>query len=398
MLSTDGILREHGPMSNDGGASSQGAGSAGGANEGLQEAPAGAAGTEQVELAGAASTDVKTHRFRFDGTGSEYFKIWIVNVVLTVLTLGVYSAWAKVRTKGYFYRNTFVDGSSFEYLAEPLNILKGRLIVGALLVAAYVAQSFSQTVYLAVIAVFVLLSPAMMALSVAFNARNSAYRNVTFGFAGDIAGAYRAVFLGGLIYVVTLGLGLPVMQRMLVRYFFANHRYGKLRFQWDVGLGRFYKVYGIGFAIVLFGAIAALTVSALTMGGLLHRPADVGMLGVTFSVLGFYMSMLLAVGYVQAELTNEVVGGVAVGQHKLKADLEPLPMIWLILSNALAVSLTFGLFFPWAKVRLARYRLEHLILEQHGDFIVAADPDGGSPGALGEAAVDLGDLDFDFGF
>ena len=42
----------------------------------------------------AAPTD---YPVRFVGTGSEYFRIWIVNLLLTIVTLGIYSAWAKVR-------------------------------------------------------------------------------------------------------------------------------------------------------------------------------------------------------------------------------------------------------------------------------------------------------------
>lgn len=55
--------------------------------------------------------------FEFRGNASEFFGIWIVNLLLSVLTLGIYSAWAKVRTKRYFYGNTFVDDSAFEYRA-----------------------------------------------------------------------------------------------------------------------------------------------------------------------------------------------------------------------------------------------------------------------------------------
>lgn len=43
--------------------------------------------------------------FRFTGNGREYFRIWIVNTLLTILTLGIYSAWAKVRKKRYIYGN-----------------------------------------------------------------------------------------------------------------------------------------------------------------------------------------------------------------------------------------------------------------------------------------------------
>jgi hypothetical protein len=35
--------------------------------------------------------------FGFSGSGAEYFRIWIVNLLLTVATFGIYSAWAKTR-------------------------------------------------------------------------------------------------------------------------------------------------------------------------------------------------------------------------------------------------------------------------------------------------------------
>ena len=42
------------------------------------------------------------HEFEFSGRGDEYFRIWIVNLALTILSLGIFSAWAKVRTERYF--------------------------------------------------------------------------------------------------------------------------------------------------------------------------------------------------------------------------------------------------------------------------------------------------------
>jgi uncharacterized membrane protein YjgN (DUF898 family) len=67
--------------------------------------------------------------FEFSGNGLEYFRIWLVNVALSILTLGVYSAWAKVRTNRYFWRHTHLDATSFDYVANPVAILKGRLLV-----------------------------------------------------------------------------------------------------------------------------------------------------------------------------------------------------------------------------------------------------------------------------
>ena len=79
--------------------------------------------SETSELATEAA-EAQTVRFHFHGQGSEFFRIWIVNLVLTILTLGIYSAWAKVRTKRYFYGNTELAGDRFDYLASPIAILK----------------------------------------------------------------------------------------------------------------------------------------------------------------------------------------------------------------------------------------------------------------------------------
>ena len=56
----------------------------------------------------------------FTASAAEYFRIWIVNLALTIATLGIYSAWAKVRKKRYFYAHTKIDGDGFEYRGRPL--------------------------------------------------------------------------------------------------------------------------------------------------------------------------------------------------------------------------------------------------------------------------------------
>jgi uncharacterized membrane protein YjgN (DUF898 family) len=86
---------------------------------------------QPLPVAGAAAPE--QCRFAFTGSGSEYFRIWVVNLLLTVLTLGIYSAWAKVRRLQYFDRNTLLAGASFDFHGDPKAILKGRLLGVALL-------------------------------------------------------------------------------------------------------------------------------------------------------------------------------------------------------------------------------------------------------------------------
>lgn len=100
--------------------------------------------------------------FTFTGSSGEYFKIWIVNTLLTILTLGIYSAWATVCTKRYFYGNIWLDGANFEYHATPLQILPGRILV-LLMLGIYLlsAQFFPAGMYIILIIGVVVLPWAM---------------------------------------------------------------------------------------------------------------------------------------------------------------------------------------------------------------------------------------------
>src|ERR1700690_99945 len=73
-------------------------------------------------------------QMRFTGSGAEYFGVWIVNLLLTIVTLGIYSAWAKVRRLQYFYGHTGRGGSSFDFHGSPIRILIGRAIALVILV------------------------------------------------------------------------------------------------------------------------------------------------------------------------------------------------------------------------------------------------------------------------
>jgi uncharacterized protein DUF898 len=106
--------------------------------------------------------------FAFTGSGPEYFRIWIVNVLLSVMTLGIYSAWAKVRTQRYFYRHTRVAGASFDYHGRPLAILKGRIVSVVLFGGYYIANIVSPEAGAVAFLVLVALLPWLVMRSLKF--------------------------------------------------------------------------------------------------------------------------------------------------------------------------------------------------------------------------------------
>lgn len=133
----------------------------------------------------------RAYRFEFRGTAGEYFKIWTANVVLTVLTFGIYAPWAKVRRKRYFYANTFLDGANFEYHANPLSILVSRLILLALILGGgyWAGESIARNAVHSSLLAFLL--PWALVRGFSFNARNSSHRNVRMSFRRE----YRRMYL-----------------------------------------------------------------------------------------------------------------------------------------------------------------------------------------------------------
>ena len=194
----------------------------------------------------------------FQGQTSEYFGIWIVNLLLSIVTLGIYSAWAKVRRKKYFYNNTLIDNVGFDYHAKPISILKGRLIAVALLIIAAINPILQSLVFLII---FIVL-PWLVVRGSIFNARNTSHRGLRFDFIGTVGQAVR-VFIGlPLLTMITLGLAAPYAAHEKNQFLMNNHRFGLSQFDMKRVVKGFYKVYTILIIVPLIGILAAIAIPA----------------------------------------------------------------------------------------------------------------------------------------
>lgn len=316
--------------------------------------------------------------FAFAGKGGEFFRIWIVNVLLSIVTLGIYSAWAKVRTQRYFYGNTSLDGSSFEYLATPKQILKGRLIAFALFAIYVVADSLVPLVGAALMLLLMIATPWIVVRSLAFRNHHSAWRGVRFGFDGKVGEAVKALLLWPLAGVLSLGLLMPLAMQRQQRFVIDNARYGTSRFGFEAGARPFYRLFGLALLIAAAGGV---------IGFLL------GMLFPPLGMVAMALVWLVLVAWFKARFTNLVFGSSVLGGHRFVARYEFGSYLMLMLGNALGMVLTLGLFYPWARVRNARYAAEHtdFVAEDDLDGFVAAQRDAVS--STGGEMAELFDVD-----
>jgi len=339
----------------------------------------------------------------FTGTGSEYFRIWIVNLALTVATLGIYSAWAKVRRLQFFYRHTRLAGAGFDYHGDPIAILKGRM-VGLVLFGLYSAMGYAGTwMTIVILVVLAVLLPWLLGRSLRFRMHNSSYRGLRFGFHGTTKQAYWIFLAMPIFTVLSLFLLGPFWHHRLKRYQFANAAFGRTRFETFVEVGEFYVAHI--FAAMLMGAFMMVMIFSIVLAAALSgigRAPD-GAAGPDlppwFLAATFIAYVLAFVGgqaITTARIQNAVWNRARLGALGFICNLSALRLFWIQLTNLLATILTLGFFRPFAQVRLAKYMTGAMTLVRAVPFAAFTAASGDDVTALGEETAEL--FDFDIGF
>ena len=372
--------------------------------------------------------------FVFKGKAKEYFKIWIVNIALTILTLGIYSAWAKVRNNRYIYGNTYLNGSNFEYNAEPKRLLYGRLIVVGFYGLFYLATKvfYSKTFALIILALFLLLLPWLIRQAVNFRLKSASYRNIHFKYNGKARSFYKlaigALLLFGIIFVPAILAGvyhtnrdlsnlagiltvimgilfatiiLPILYLKFKELIINNSAYGLAKFNFDAKksevIGLFLR---IGMVTFLFSILLGLA-SALGAGifgsifNALHLNAKnpifiaivyIGIVTVYIASLGLYKG--ISDGY----LSNFVRNHTSLKDCPLKGEISPIKLGFISMSNAVLVLLSLGLLYPWAKMRYLKYKIENTYFKckDYNQFKSAGREKAST---VGEETMDFFDID-----
>ena len=349
-----------------------------------------------AEAFAASSASTRPQYLQFHATGSEYFRILIVNLLLSIVTLGIYSAWAKVRRNQYFYSSTELAHSSFEYHGNAISILKGR-VIAAVVVGVYL---FSGQVapLLAVLSLILMLAimPWFMWRSMQFRLHNSAWRGIRFRFNGDLHDSYINYLVRPWLNGVSAGLAMPFVHQRVKSWQVGESRFGQSRFACDATVGDFYKLYG-WFALFGGGSLvlviwALLSGDTVAFEGMTERETEEFESG--YVVLVIYAWLLFLWPLFSNLVQNMVWNHTTLDEHAFRSDVTWGRMLFITATNYLAVLCTLGLFMPFARVRSMRYRIESLAIIPAGsldDMVAAAQSD---VGAAGEGVAEFMDVDF----
>ena len=343
------------------------------------------------------SESVAAEQVSFSGSGSEYFGIWIVNVLLSILTLGIYSAWAKVRKARYFYDNTQIAGASFEYHGNPIAILKGRIIAFVLLAGYQLAFRLNIAFGLITFLLLMAVMPWLVWKSMQFKLYNSSYRGIRFGFKGNLEKAYIAYLVMPMVAMMSLYFALPFAHHQIKKFQHEESRFGTTSFSFHATVGNFYKMYLIGFLLMVgglavIGIASAGTFMTIAATGLKHAGAG-AISGILFFIFAIYAWIFMLIPLFMTLSQNLIWSNTRLGRHRFKSEMKWTRMTFIAFTNILGIVVTLGLFTPFAQIRSMKYRLESISLVPDGsldNFIADARQNAS---AMGEGMADL--LDFD---
>lgn len=337
--------------------------------------------------------------FSFSGSGGEYFRIWIVNLLLTIITLGIYSAWAKVRRTTYFYNSTSVAGGSFDYHGNPLAILKGRFVALMLILLYQLAYKTSGIASLIILIVVGLAMPWLIWKSLQFKLYNSSYRGIRFNFRGSLKQAYTVYLMWPIISMVSLFLASPLAHQRLKKFQHEESRFGRSHFSFDATVGSFYKRYAIFFLIWLAGIILITVLFGGTIAAMIKAGGDRtqasaagAFAGIAF-IFGIYAWTFLLFPVVSMLIQNLIWNHTQLGAHHFRCEMKWGRVVFLSVTNLLGVICTLGLFLPFAQIRWLRYRVESMTLLESGSLEDFVADEKAQVSATGEGMADL--LDFD---
>ncbi len=343
----------------------------------------------------------RTLEFSFQGSAGDYFGIWIVNTLLKIVTIGIFSPWAKVRRRRFFYGSTTLHGQPFEYLADPMVLFRGWLVAAGAFILFSIGKQVSAPLSAGIALIIFIAFPWLLVRSRIFNAVNASHRNIRFGFRPDYRQAYL-VFAGlPILAVLSLGLLGPYMLYRQKKFMVENSSYGSVPFGFSATAKDFYK---LSFKVALSAMAAAglVAVCAALCGASFSAasvPGGAGALGglLIFPILALPLLYFILMVYVQTAMANLCWNATSLGKDTFRSTLRTRDMALLFVTNALAIMFSLGLMVPWATVRLARYRFQRLELHTTDglDAVVAAAGSGRAVGATGEEIGDLFDMSVD---
>lgn len=301
------------------------------------------------------------HRFSFTGQGSRYFGIWAVNIILTILTFGLYYPWAKAAVRKYLWNETTLDGDPFVYHGTGKEMFRGFIIAYGMIFALFAMAYFFPMAILMLYIGLILLGPIAIFGAWRYRLSRTSWRGIFFSFRGNLTDFVKLYFKNIFLTIITLGIYGSWMRVNIMKYLLSHSQFGQ------------YKLDFRGTGGELFGInIAGLILTIVTL----------------YIYLPWYIANSFNFTIDNTEIEEE--DGIV---STLKSTLTGGSTFYIFVTNALMVMFTFGLAFPWAAMRGQKLFTESVNVHDEVDLENLKQDSEDYRDATGDDLLDILDID-----
>ncbi|MGE5547777.1 MAG: YjgN family protein [Solirubrobacterales bacterium] len=333
----------------------------------------------------------------------------VKNLLLTVLTLGVYRFWAKTNLRRLLWGNTAAWGDPIEYTGTGKELFVGVLVVMLVVFLPLAAAQTTirltldgqdQVIATQLLNVLVmLLIPAGLYRARRYQLSRTQWRGIRGGLGGSAWRYAMLVFQGGILCALTLGWWWPRLEMRLARYRWDHTSFGTQSFACNPRIAPLY----LSFSMLWAGSVAA--VLAVVIGSsfmyegaaILEEKSRIGLAAGTAAMIGLPAALLLVLPYAayRACMVRELAAGLTFGATRFSSEITTWGMIKLGFGNWMISLLSLGILRPVATMRTFRYVCGVLNIHGQPDFAAIRQSEAERPRS-GEGLVAVLDGAGDF--
>ncbi len=322
---------------------------------------------------------------------SGLFGLSIVNFLLKIVTLGIYTFWARTEVRKRIWSAIRLNGEPLAYTGTGKELFLGFLYVFGLFIIPVIALLTGLTIYIGdpespilLGAQFTLYIASLYLIGVAIYAsqRYILSRTTWRGIRGKLDGSPWAYgwtfFWTTLLIPLSLGWAMPWRSVKLQNIMTNNTSFGSVPLKFEAKSGPLY----IPFAVIWFGAVLLYLIGVgvfVAYKDILQQ--SVALSGIPLEQLQVLLTLIFVVGIIFIILILNILSAwyvartfnyfASVTQYQnatFKGSVTAGGVIWLTLSNFLITVLSLGLLTPIAQARLAHYFVKKLEINGEVDL------------------------------
>jgi len=296
---------------------------------------------------------------KFEGKGFAFFKIHLINVILTILSLTFLYPWAKTRKLKYIFENTYMADNAFIYTGTTKSFFKLYIktflafvfifaisFTGSALFFYYRNTMFTGIIIywftiVLVLGLMIYIIPVILHSTINYRFKNISWQLISPSYRGKLSELVPLYFRGYVLTLLTIGIYKAWFLVRLLKYILRNIRFGSIRFDFSGEAKTLFMIYLKGFLLSL----------------------------ITFGIYSIWFAR---------ELYEYTVNNIVVKkddqEFKLRSDANTLEIFELIIGNNLLIFLTLGIGTSWAYMRYYRFIINHCIVPSEFNFSFINEP------------------------